>query len=514
MNDPVCTIELGVACNNNCRFCPQAAMRRTIDRSLELSTDEAKGRMRQAYAEGYRRLGLIGGEPTVRPDLLDLLATARALGFREVSITSNGRRFAYAPFAQAALKAGLDGLSLSIHAPDAKRHDALVRAPGAFDQGLAGLDHLVALAPQLGVRLRLQSITLLARRTLADVHETIALLGRHGIALHLVQPFIVDIRLLAVADSLLVDRDEIAAAVRRAAAAAAGHGGRIKLFNFPPCLVADLGATLDREEYERVTRQRPDTTMRQRPEAAGDPMCRPLPGCAACPVGGCDGLRIDLIPQRELQAELEAALAAHARRHGKGEVWVAGLELATAATAEAVLRAAAARFGRVVLITSGFGRAGAGLVRAAARAGVARVWLLTDLGEPWHFDRLPRDGNTALCAELAGLARAAGVPEVRFLLDGTRLLGAERLADLGPGAALDVDLSEFTRDAGAAVARRVGACYRPLAARHRQEATLLGVTAADAKQAARRFLAHPLASRRIIWSERLTAPFMRPCRPE
>jgi MoaA/NifB/PqqE/SkfB family radical SAM enzyme len=510
MNDPVCTIELGVACNNHCRFCPQAAMRRTVRRSLELTTAEVTARLRQAAAAGYRRVGLIGGEPTVRPDLRALVATARGLGLREISVTTNGRRFAYAPFAQALVRAGLNAVSVSIHAPDARRHDALVHSPGAFDQGLAGIDNLVNLAAERGVDLRLQSMTLLCRCTLDDAPATVALLGRHGLRLHVLQPFIVDIRLLPIADRLLVDRDEVAAAVRRTATAAARHGGRVKLFNFPPCVLEDLGGVLDREEYGRVTLERPDVTAHARHEAGGDPMARPLPACDGCAVTGCDGLRVDLVPQRELRAEIGAALDEHTRRHGPEEVWVGALELLTAETAEAVLRSARSRFARVVLLTSGFGRAGLGLARAAARAGVTRLWLLCDLGEPWHFDRLPRAGNAALCAELAAAARAAGLVDVRVLIDGVRLLGAERLADLGP-AELDVDVSAFVA-AGPAIVRRVEGCYRTLAKQHGQRVAFLGTRPADAARAAACFLRHPLTSRRIIWSERLTAPLMRPYR--
>ena len=79
--------ELSYSCPLQCAYCsnpinyPEA-------RSSELSTDEWKTVFKDARKMGAVQLGLSGGEPLVRPDLEELIAEARALGFYTNLITS------------------------------------------------------------------------------------------------------------------------------------------------------------------------------------------------------------------------------------------------------------------------------------------------------------------------------------------------------------------------------------------------------------------------------------------
>ena len=77
---------------------------------------------------------IIGGEPTVRPDIISLIKFAKELNFDVIMIATNGRMLSYEDFARTILKAGLNSLVFSIHGHTAKLHDSLTRAPGSFKQ--------------------------------------------------------------------------------------------------------------------------------------------------------------------------------------------------------------------------------------------------------------------------------------------------------------------------------------------------------------------------------------------
>lgn len=131
----------GYACNNSCVFCVNADKRGLPERGWE----ELAREIYRAAALKPGVLELIGGEATIRPDFLRLVALAKKLGVPEVVCATNGRAFADAAFARSAVKAGLGSLIFSVHGPDAKTHDSLTGVKGSFAalrRGLANLRRL------------------------------------------------------------------------------------------------------------------------------------------------------------------------------------------------------------------------------------------------------------------------------------------------------------------------------------------------------------------------------------
>jgi cyclic pyranopterin phosphate synthase len=124
----------GYSCSNRCAFCIDADKRLLPDRvAPALVAEMARGR---AWGADY--LEIIGGEASIRTDFLALVRAARRVGYRDVVTATNGRRFSYADFARRAVDAGLTGVIVSVHGPDAALHDALTAAPGSFAQLMAG----------------------------------------------------------------------------------------------------------------------------------------------------------------------------------------------------------------------------------------------------------------------------------------------------------------------------------------------------------------------------------------
>ncbi len=128
-------VRLTRACNNHCAFClDELAGDKTMVPEQEVLDEIERGRRR-----GATRLILSGGEPTIHPRFVCLVRAGKEAGYGHVQVVTNGRMLAYERLLRRAVDAGLDEVTFSIHGPDARMHDSLVGAPGAFDQTVAAL---------------------------------------------------------------------------------------------------------------------------------------------------------------------------------------------------------------------------------------------------------------------------------------------------------------------------------------------------------------------------------------
>lgn len=140
-------VRLTRACNNRCRFCLDAHI---VGEKLRPDED-IRAEIEQGAADGCQRLILSGGEPTIHPAFLSMIALGRRSGYSWIQTVSNGRMFAYREFAARAVDAGLREATFSMHGHTARLHDHLVGVPGAFAQARAGMDHLAALGVVVNV---------------------------------------------------------------------------------------------------------------------------------------------------------------------------------------------------------------------------------------------------------------------------------------------------------------------------------------------------------------------------
>jgi pyruvate-formate lyase-activating enzyme len=140
-------------CNIGCVFCsnPVEGFRETTDqytyeKLAKKLTDYKRGlRTFVKFDEVRDYFNLTGGEPTIHPEFLKILALIRT-EFPDilVRLLSNGRMFAYEDFARRTCAIG--GLPFEIavpmFGPDAPRHEAISRTAGSFEQTTKGLHHL------------------------------------------------------------------------------------------------------------------------------------------------------------------------------------------------------------------------------------------------------------------------------------------------------------------------------------------------------------------------------------
>jgi MoaA/NifB/PqqE/SkfB family radical SAM enzyme len=292
------TIETGLACNNCCSYCPQPFVRGTGPAGSEPSTEELVRKLESARREGITEAAFSGGEPTIRKDLQSLIAHARSIGFGRVSITTNGRMLSYPGYARKLLDAGLTGVSVSLHGPNAAVHDALTGVPGSFRQTVSGLDNMRLAAGDTLERFEIQTVTIIVPENVAFLRDTLVLAGSLGAGLHIVQPFIVSRENLHLADRFLMTHDELAAAIRTLMTLPLPHGGRIKPYNLAPCLFQELSARLEMQDYRLKTIREFEDTGCLGKNHVSRQFFR-IPSCKGCE-WRCPGLRMEHLPQDDL----------------------------------------------------------------------------------------------------------------------------------------------------------------------------------------------------------------------
>jgi len=142
-------VFLNYNCNAKCLFCSQE----NFDKSLNAPLRDILRRILVGYKEGYARLGFTGGEPLLHPDVIKVVAFAKAAGFTFIRMQTNGIRLADKKFASDIAKAGLTFCKFSPQSLHAAVHDRLVGVPGAFQKMLLGMENLRKQEVRLGMNI-------------------------------------------------------------------------------------------------------------------------------------------------------------------------------------------------------------------------------------------------------------------------------------------------------------------------------------------------------------------------
>ena len=148
-------------CPSRCTYCQIPEQNRP-----DLSTEQWKDLISQMRESGTQRLGVWGGEPLMRRDIVELCALARSLGIY-VSVDSNG----YLIPARQEILEHIDHLVLAFDGPR-NAHDAN-RESGSFDKVTAAME--VASG-----RTRMWTITVLTRNNIHQLDYIMETAERYG----------------------------------------------------------------------------------------------------------------------------------------------------------------------------------------------------------------------------------------------------------------------------------------------------------------------------------------------
>lgn len=168
-------------CDLRCLYCMPERMR-FLPRAELLSIDELAELGAILIGRGVRRIRLTGGEPLVRPGMLDL---ARALGgwlgrgLEELTLTTNATQLADA--AAALAEAGVKRINVSLDSRDPERFRTITRG-GDLTRVLEGID--AAAAADLRVKINMVALKGLNEDEIADM---LAWCGARGFDLSLIE---------------------------------------------------------------------------------------------------------------------------------------------------------------------------------------------------------------------------------------------------------------------------------------------------------------------------------------
>jgi len=127
--------EITNACNLRCKQCHASSGKPLPN---ELTTEEGKELLDSIAAiDEFRMLALGGGEPLLRPDILELVAYARNLGL-EISIATNGTLLTR-DMAREFKRMGVANIAIGLNANDESVHEQITRVTGSFEKTRQGI---------------------------------------------------------------------------------------------------------------------------------------------------------------------------------------------------------------------------------------------------------------------------------------------------------------------------------------------------------------------------------------
>jgi radical SAM protein with 4Fe4S-binding SPASM domain len=126
-------------CDNTCGHCylPKGRM------PAEMDTAQWKRVLSKLWEIGVPHVCFTGGEATLRPDLVDLIAFAEETGL-VTGLLTNGRRMRDKKLVAAMAGAGIDHFQITLESHDPKIHDRMVGRRGAWAQTVAGIKNAMA----------------------------------------------------------------------------------------------------------------------------------------------------------------------------------------------------------------------------------------------------------------------------------------------------------------------------------------------------------------------------------
>jgi len=131
--------DVTYACNLHCKHCYATAGKKWKD---ELTTEQAKHAIDVFDRAGVTILAFSGGEPLVRPDIMELARYAADKGMY-IAMATNGILITKEK-AKEMKKAGVQFVQISLDGLDAKTHDAFRGINGAFEKTIKGIKNSVA----------------------------------------------------------------------------------------------------------------------------------------------------------------------------------------------------------------------------------------------------------------------------------------------------------------------------------------------------------------------------------
>lgn len=174
-------LSLTDVCNFRCTYCLPEGYRKQAGMPQNLTVDEMR-RLVTAFARlGLWKVRLTGGEPSLRPELLDVARAVSAVpGVRQLAMTTNGYRLKARAADYAA--AGISALNISVDSLDPARF-AAITGHDRLGEVLAG----IAAARRAGIETVKLNAVLMRGINADELDPFIAFVREHDLALRFIE---------------------------------------------------------------------------------------------------------------------------------------------------------------------------------------------------------------------------------------------------------------------------------------------------------------------------------------
>ena len=107
---PLISLRISITnrCNVKCFYCHHDGI---VPQNYEMTSDEMQRIVKVAKEIGIEKIRLSGGEPLIRDDIVDIVTKISSIGFRDISLTTNG--VLLGKYAEALYNAGLTRVNVS-----------------------------------------------------------------------------------------------------------------------------------------------------------------------------------------------------------------------------------------------------------------------------------------------------------------------------------------------------------------------------------------------------------------
>ena len=139
-------------CNLRCVYCMDEKDNKFLKKDEKLTDDEIYRVVKESAKLGIKKVRITGGEPLVRPGVVDLIGRINSIeGIEEIYLTTNG--ILLADRLDELVKNGLKGVNISLDSLKEDRFNKLTRL-GHVDNVLAAIDKAIS----LGIKVKLNTV--------------------------------------------------------------------------------------------------------------------------------------------------------------------------------------------------------------------------------------------------------------------------------------------------------------------------------------------------------------------
>ncbi|MBS3171149.1 radical SAM protein [Candidatus Woesearchaeota archaeon] len=145
----------------------------------ELSTEEMQHLIDDFAAIGTAGIGFTGGEPILRPDMLEIIKYTKKKDM-VTHMSSNGYIIASKEIAKKVVESGLDAIGFSVDGALPETHDS-IRGKGSYKRVLQAIDNIIELRKELKSKIKVVVVCVVSNYNVDQLINLVNILKRKGV---------------------------------------------------------------------------------------------------------------------------------------------------------------------------------------------------------------------------------------------------------------------------------------------------------------------------------------------